>query len=82
MELGTIKVANMQGETCVTTINNALSKLAGVVSAKASLANQNVAVSFDETVTSLDKLKEAVVASGFNLAVHGEEGNCCGGCGS
>lgn len=82
MELGTIKVANMQGKTCVTTINNALSELAGVVSAKASLANKNVAVSFDETVTSLAKLKEAVVASGFKLAVHGEDGNCCGGCGS
>jgi len=82
MELGTIKVANMQGEDCVATINKALGNLDGVTSAKASLANQNVAVSFDETVTSLDKLKETVIATGFKLAVHGEDGNCCGGCGS
>ena len=82
MELGTIKIADMQGDTCVAKVNKALGELAGVVSAKASLANKSVAVSFDETVTSLDKLKEAVVASGFNLAVHGEDGNCCGGCGS
>lgn len=82
MELGTIKIANMQGEDCVATINETLGEIAGVVSAKASLANKNIAVSFDETVTSLDKLKAAVVASGFNLAVQGEDGNCCGGCGS
>lgn len=82
MELGTIKIANMQGEDCVATINKALGDISGVASAKASLASQAVAVSFDETITSLDKLKEAVIASGFNLAVHGEEGNCCGGCGS
>lgn len=82
MELGTIKIADMQGEDCVAKVNSALSELDGVVSAKTSLANKNVAVSFDETVTSLAKLKEAVVASGFKLAVHGEDGNCCGGCGS
>lgn len=82
MELGTIKIADMQGDTCVAKVNKALGELAGVVSAKASLANKSVAVSFDETVTSLDKLKETVIATGFKLAVHGEDGNCCGGCGS
>lgn len=82
MELGTIKIANMQGEACVATINKTLGEIAGVVSAKASLANKNVAVSFDETQVSMGQLKDAITAGGFLLAVHGEDGNCCGGCGS
>lgn len=82
MEIGTIKIANMQGEECVATINKALGGIAGVASAKASLANKNVALSFDETQVSMSQLKEAVTASGFLLAVKPEDGNCCGGCGS
>lgn len=82
MELGTIKISNMQDKKCVATINKVLGDLAGVNSAKASLENQSVALNFDETQISMSQLKEAVTANGFLLAVHGEDGNCCGGCGS
>lgn len=82
MEIGTIKIAGMQGQQCADKIQAALAASNGVDSVKVSLGGKRASVNFDAGTTNLDALKQVVVNSGFEIALsHGEDGNCCGGCG-
>lgn len=83
MQTQTLKVPNMENEQAVNTINQALSGVEGVSGVSISLQDQKATVSFDESVVSKSRLKAAVEDLGFDVAkpVHGEDGECCGGCG-
>lgn len=82
MEIGTIKIAGMQEQQCANKVQAALTASDGVDSAKVSLGGKRASINFDAGVTNLDTLKQVVVDNGFEIALgHGEDGNCCGGCG-
>ncbi|MBP6020550.1 MAG: heavy-metal-associated domain-containing protein [Burkholderiaceae bacterium] len=83
MRTETLKVPNMQNDQAVDAISQALGGVEGVNDVSISLQNNKATVSFDESVVSKRRLKAAVEDLGFDVAkpVHGEDGECCGGCG-
>lgn len=83
MQIGTLKLAGMKTEQCATVIVQALRNIKGVNSADVSFSSSRATVSFDENLASLPRLKVAVEDAGYQIAkpVHGEDGECCGGCG-
>jgi copper chaperone CopZ len=46
-------------------VENAASSLAGVISVNADPDTKNVDVSYDESVVSLDTIKQAITAAGY-----------------
>lgn len=83
MRTETVKIVDMTTQQAADTIRQALAKLEGVDSIEISLNDQKATVAFDETVASRYGVTMAIEDLGFEVAqaVHGEDGNCCGGCG-
>ena len=78
-----VKVNDMDNQQAANTISQALAQLEGVGDVNISLQDRKATVSFDETLASTHGLRMAIEDLGFDVAkpVHGEDGNCCGGCG-
>ncbi len=55
-----IKVEGMSCGHCVNTVTNAISEVNGVQEVQVSLEKNNAVVTFDESQTSEDKIKQAV----------------------
>lgn len=83
MQTETVKIVDMTNQQAVETIRQTLAQLDGVDDIDISLEDQKAVVSFDETLASKYGLRMAIEDLGFEIAkpVHGEDGNCCGGCG-
>lgn len=83
MQTETVKIVDMTNQQAVETIRQTLAQLDGVGDIDISLEDQKAVVSFDETLASKYGLRMAIEDLGFEIAqpVHGEDGNCCGGCG-
>lgn len=83
MEVGMIRVEGMTCNNCVQAVTNALNEMNGVDSVNVSLEKGQASVTFDEALTSLGLMKQAIQGIGFEIGkpAHGEDGNCCGGCG-
>ena len=83
MRTETVKVIDMNNQQAANTISQMLTQLEGVGDVSISLDDQKATVSFDETLASKHGLRMAIEDLGFEVAqpVHGEDGNCCGGCG-
>ncbi|MDA5111073.1 copper chaperone CopZ [Brevibacillus agri] len=67
MSTVTLNVQGMSCNHCVNSIEGALNKLEGVQSAKVSLADNQVTVTFDESAVSLDKVKETIEDQGYDV---------------
>lgn len=61
----TIKISGMHCQNCVNSVTNALNEIDGV-SAKASLSDGSVSVSYDRTVNE-SELKQAVQKAGYEV---------------
>lgn len=79
----TVKIVDMTNQQAADTIRQTLAKLEGIGDIDISLQDQKATVSFDETLASKYGVRMAIEDLGFEVAqpVHGEDGNCCGGCG-
>ncbi len=55
-----IKIEGMSCGHCVNTVTNAISEVNGVQEVQVSLEKNNAVVTFDESQTSEDKIKQAV----------------------
>lgn len=60
-----VKVDGMNCGHCKSAVEEALANLDGVESAKVSLEKGEVSVTYDESETDLDAIKEAITGSGF-----------------
>ncbi|MGM0715049.1 copper chaperone CopZ [Brevibacillus parabrevis] len=67
MNTVTLNVQGMSCNHCVNSIEGALGKLEGVQSAKVSLADNQVTVTFEESTVSLDKVKETIEDQGYDV---------------
>ncbi|MBG9565374.1 copper chaperone CopZ [Brevibacillus agri] len=67
MSTVTLNVQGMSCNHCVNSIEGALNKLEGVQSARVSLADNQVTVTFDESAVSLDKVKETIEDQGYDV---------------
>ncbi|KAA0911535.1 heavy-metal-associated domain-containing protein [Pusillimonas sp. ANT_WB101] len=83
METGMLKLAGMKDAQCAEVIAQTLNAINGVNDVNVSFSSNRASVTFDETLTSLPLLKQAVQQAGYEIAKpkHGEDGECCGGCG-
>ncbi|AWX55723.1 MULTISPECIES: copper chaperone CopZ [Brevibacillus] len=63
----TLNVQGMSCNHCVISIEGALQKLDGVSKATVSLADNQVSVTFDESVVSLDNVKETIEDQGYDV---------------
>ena len=62
-----LKVRGMTCEGCEAHIEVPLRKLRGVISADADYKQHNVTVVYDSAQTTVEKIKEAITATGYEL---------------
>ncbi|MBN2739165.1 MAG: copper chaperone CopZ [Spirochaetales bacterium] len=62
-----IKVEGMSCQHCVMAVNKAVKALAGVESVEVSLENKLVAVQYDENLSSLESIYEAIEDQGYDI---------------
>ncbi len=67
MEYVILKVNGMNCSHCVNAIKNALSEIVGVKEVKISLEEKTVTVSFDKTIVTIEKIKEAIEEQGYEV---------------
>ena len=60
-----LKIKGMHCEGCSTRLEKVLNNQDGVEDAKVSLEKAEASIKFDETLTGVDELKEAVEDAGF-----------------
>lgn len=85
MQTETLKVTGMTCGGCVDIVTRALVAVDGVHNVNVSLANKEVKVDFDETMTSTDKLANAIEKAGYGIVENnvfaakaaGKSGCCC-----
>lgn len=68
MERTELSVKGMTCENCVNSVTQALKEIEGVKVAKVSLTEEKAQVTFDPQHTSVEQLKEAVKAAGYEVA--------------
>jgi CCGSCS motif protein len=71
-------------ETTATNVARVLNHVKGVSNVAIATASGSVNIDFDEDVTSTQELRTLLQREGFSVKepVHGEDGICCGSCGS
>ena len=79
----TLRLVGLRGPSCADTVDRALAAVPGVSQVTVSLADEKATVTFDTAQVSVQRLQVAVADAGYEALkpVHGEDGNCCGGCG-
>lgn len=78
-----LKIGGLQGPACASRIDAILSAVHGVHTATTALDTHKATVTFDPSKVSKQRLAVAIADAGYEYIkpVHGEDGNCCGGCG-
>lgn len=67
MERTQFGVKGMTCDNCVNSVTNALKQVNGVKLAKVSLEDEKAEVTFDPAATSVNALREAVKAAGYEV---------------
>lgn len=67
MTTETITVKGMTCDGCVKSVTKALKNVGGVEDAKVDLQGQSATITFDDGVTSVTALKEAVEDAGYDV---------------
>lgn len=89
MQIETIKLSGITGDSSAEKINQALLRVKGVNDISISLEGSRATVQFDEELTSLQELQAILVRAGYTLVKAGysevakekSSDSCCGGCG-
>lgn len=63
----TLTIPGIHCDHCQAAIEGALGELEGVRSAKVSVSERTVAVNYDESVVSLDGIKDAIIEQGYDV---------------
>lgn len=67
MSEATLSVPGIHCEHCQSSIEGALAELDGVRSASVSVPDRSVEVDYDESIVSVDDIKDAIVEQGYDL---------------
>lgn len=62
----TIKINSMVCNQCVDRLNKAIGQIAGVKNVEVDLSKKQALVTFDESVTTLDKIEDVIVTTGYD----------------
>ncbi|WP_298014911.1 heavy-metal-associated domain-containing protein [uncultured Castellaniella sp.] len=79
----TMRLVGLRGPDCADKLDRVLAAIPGVSQVSVSLADEKATVTFDTAQVSTQRLQVAVADAGYEALkpVHGQDGNCCGGCG-
>ncbi|MBV2180567.1 heavy-metal-associated domain-containing protein [Castellaniella sp. MT123] len=79
----TLRLVGLRGPDCADKLDRALAAVPGVSQVSVSLADEKATITFDTAQVSTQRLQVAVADAGYEALkpVHGQDGNCCGGCG-
>ena len=61
-----IALPSMVCNSCVTKVEKALKKVEGVIDYSVSLDNKNASVTYDDSITSLEKIEVAITKAGYD----------------
>jgi len=67
----TLEVKNMTCAVCPITVKKALEKVPGVINATVNFENKQAHVTFDDSLATVDKLREATANAGYPSALAG-----------
>ena len=67
----TLEVENMTCTVCPITVKKALEKVPGVINATVNFENKQAHVTFDDSLATVDKLREATANAGYPSALAG-----------
>lgn len=67
MQTVVLGVEGMSCGHCVKAVQGAVEKVAGVSKAEVSLENKNVTVTFDESKTTTEAIKESIEGQGYDV---------------
>jgi copper chaperone len=67
MTTQTIPISGMHCNGCVRSVTNALKNVEGVSDAEVSLANEQALISFDKDQVTIEALRKAVEAAGYQI---------------
>ena len=84
MKTETLSFSGALDETHAMEAARVLNSINGVSKVAITTRTGSISVSFDDESTSLQEVRRALQRAGFGVkrAAHGEEGMCCGSCGS
>lgn len=79
----TMRLVGLRGPSCADKLDQVLAAIPGVSEVSVSLADEKFTITFDTAQVSVQRLQVAVADAGYEALkpTHGEDGNCCGGCG-
>ncbi|NLB41055.1 MAG: heavy-metal-associated domain-containing protein [Clostridiales bacterium] len=69
----TLNITGMTCASCANTIERRVGKLEGVLTANVNLATEKLVVEFDDSLTSLQNIKETIKKAGYEAAEEIEE---------
>lgn len=67
MTKANVKILGMKCMGCVSNVEKKLHSLNGVESAKVYLASQSAEIEYDETLISIDTMKQSIAEIGFEM---------------
>ncbi|HJV84256.1 MAG TPA: hypothetical protein VJ698_02185 [Noviherbaspirillum sp.] len=84
MKSETLSLSGALDEAGAMTVARVLNAVKGVSKVAIATADAKINIDFDDDVTSLQELRTTLTQAGVSLkkVAHGEEGMCCGSCGS
>lgn len=84
MKTENLSLSSALDETRAMDAARVLNSINGVRKVSITTATGMVNISFDDDITSLQEVRTALQKAGFGVkrGAHGEEGMCCGSCGS
>ncbi len=63
----TLPISGMTCASCAMTIENALKKVDGVISANVNIATEKATVEYDSEKVGVDRIKEAINSTGYTV---------------
>ena len=83
MKTENLSLLNVLDETSAMDAARVLNAVNGVKKVAITTSNSSIEVGFDDETTSIQEVRTALQKAGFGVKrAHGEEGMCCGSCGS
>ena len=69
MEKTTLHVEGMSCQHCVMSVKKAIEELSGIKTAAVDLGKKTVDIEYDPAKSTLDKIREAITAQGFEVVM-------------
>lgn len=79
----TMQLIGLQGDASAEALSDKLITVPGISEVSIDMDTQKATITYDTAQQNFKSIQQAIQGAGFDALkpVHGEDGNCCGGCG-